>query len=81
MNDEFDSNFFDDSSKSWRKNKLKRKNGCFLYKCCYISKKKRCCKPIYNNDPNKNNLKYYVNADKFCKKHLNRKYNEKIHIF
>lgn len=30
---------FDEASKSWRENKIARKNGCFEYKCEKITKK------------------------------------------
>ena len=50
MNKEFDSNFFDDASKCWRKNKIKLKNGEYAYKCCGLTKKnKRCIRKVYSS--------------------------------
>jgi hypothetical protein len=41
---------FDKASKEWRKNKIKKKNGNFIYKCGYVYPNgKKCANPQYNN--------------------------------
>ena len=49
IKNEFNEIFFDDASKYWNKNKIKMKNGTYLYKCMAISKKngKECYKPSH----------------------------------
>lgn len=38
---------FDEASKEWRKNKIDRGNGSFIYRCTYIhSNGKECTKPL-----------------------------------
>ena len=76
---EFSQDFFEDASKAWRNNKKKMLNGHFEYKCCYRYKNnKRCVNKLYKNEcfkldkPNKNI---------FYKLHINKKYNEKIHLW
>ena len=93
MNKEFDSNFFDDASKCWRKNKIKLKNGEYAYKCCGITKKnKRCIRKVYSSANASTNASTNAsNIDKhkhnifqtwfFCKVHINTKYDENIHNF
>ncbi len=93
MNKEFDSNFFDDASKCWRKNKIKLKNGEYAYKCCGITKKnKRCIRKVYSNSSANANANSSTNAIIkhkhnifqtwfFCKVHINTKYDENIHNF
>ena len=93
MNKEFDSNFFDDASKCWRKNKIKLKNGEYAYKCCGITKKnKRCIRKVYSSANASTNASTNAsNIDKhkhnifqtwfFCKDHINTKYDENIHNF
>ena len=91
MNKEFDSNFFDDASKCWRKNKIKLKNGEYAYKCCGLTKKnKRCIRKVYSSsnanaganastiDKHKHNI---FQTWFFCKVHINTKYDENIHNF
>lgn len=63
MDTTFDSNFFDNSSKCWRNNKIIKKNGHFVYRCCYIKSNNERCKLSIHN-------KY------FCKKHMNKRFNE-----
>jgi hypothetical protein len=85
MNKEFDSNFFDDASKCWKKNKIKLKNGEYAYKCCGITKKNtRCIRKVYNSTNASANAtdkhKYDIfQTWFFCKVHINTKYDEKIH--
>ena len=63
MNKEFDSNFFDDASKCWRKNKIKLKNGEYAYKCCGITKKnKRCIRKVYSSASANANANVNANA-------------------
>ena len=95
MNKEFDSNFFDDASKCWRKNKIKLKNGEYAYKCCGLTKKnKRCIRKVYSSSNANAGANAGANAstiDKhkhnifqtwfFCKVHINTKYDENIHNF
>ena len=91
MNKEFDSNFFDDASKCWRKNKIKLKNGEYAYKCCGLTKKnKRCIRKVYSSaGANANASANASTIDKhnifqtwfFCKVHINTKYDENIHNF
>ena len=93
MNKEFDSNFFDDASKCWRKNKIKLKNGEYAYKCCGITKKnKRCIRKVYSSASANANanasasaiIKHKHNIFQtwfFCKVHINTKYDENIHNF
>ena len=89
MNKEFDSNFFDDASKCWRKNKIKLKNGEYAYKCCGITKKNtRCIRKVYSS-ANANASANAIDKHKydifqtwfFCKVHINTKYDENIHNF
>ena len=54
MDKEFDSNFFDNASYEWRKNKVKLNNCEFTYKCEIILKNgnncsKKVCKQSLNN--------------------------------
>ena len=85
MNKEFDSNFFDDASKCWKKNKIKLKNGEYAYKCCGLTKKnKRCIRRVYNsanaNASSTDKYKYDIfQTWFFCKVHINTKYDENIH--
>jgi hypothetical protein len=68
-NDEFTSEFFDDSSAEWRKNKTPDKNLTFYYTCEFVNKKtrKRCCE---KSMPASHNL----GLDYFsCKAHLPKK--------
>ena len=95
MNKEFDSNFFDDASKCWRKNKIKLKNGEYAYKCCGITKKnKRCIRKVYSSASANANANANASASAiikhkhnifqtwfFCKVHINTKYDENIHNF
>ena len=61
MNKEFDSNFFDDASKCWRKNKIKLKNGEYAYKCCGLTKKNtHCNRKVYNSNRTRDKLKYNI---------------------
>jgi hypothetical protein len=85
MNKEFNSNFFDDASKCWRKNKIKLKNGEFAYKCCGLTKNNtRCIRKVYSSgnasaiDKQKHNI---FQTWFFCKVHINTKYDENIHNF
>ena len=74
--EEFDSTFFDESSRSWRMNKIEKKNGTYVYKCAFVKDNGEHCKlPICkNNNINckKNILDYYNN---YCYTHKN--YNKK----
>ena len=46
--EEFNSIFFDDSSKQWEKNKIKLNNGTYSYKCsCKTLKGTLCKKKAY----------------------------------
>lgn len=51
--DEFSHAFFEDSSKCWLSNKIKKSNGFYEYRCTFIYKNKvRCkkwCITQYNN--------------------------------
>ena len=78
---EFTQDFFEDASKAWRNNKIKKLNGNFKYKCCYINKnKKRCIRKLYRDECFDSKLNR-PNKDIFCKFHINKKYNEKIHLW
>jgi hypothetical protein len=81
MNKEFDSNFFDDASKCWKKNKIKLKNGEYAYKCCGLTKKNaRCIRKVYNSTSATDKYKYDIfQTWFFCKVHINTKYDENIH--
>jgi len=83
MDKEFDSNFFDDASECWRKNKIKLKNGCYAYKCCSLTKNnKRCIRRVYDQINDKNKKKYHIfQTWFFCKIHINTKYDKNIHHF
>ncbi len=68
----FDSAFFDDASKHWRENKIQKKNGTFIYRCCHIkTDNERCKLPITYG----NKKKYNIN-NLFCRMHLKRKFDE-----
>lgn len=70
MDKEFTSDFFDDASMQWRKDKLPLEDGSFRYRCCYVyANEERCIKmtAIQNSllsVPNN------INATKYCKTHL-----------
>jgi hypothetical protein len=54
-NSEFTSTFFDESSKEWMKNKIRKGSG-YIYRCNYIhSNKRQCSKAAILNE--------------FCKQH------------
>lgn len=81
---EFTQEFFNESSKIWRSNKKKLKNLHFAYKCRWIQKnKKRCSNICLQSQSHKSNPKYEKNNNKqyFCKLHINKKFNENIHVF
>ncbi len=87
-NEEFDEEFFVDSSKEWNKNKKKHK--IFEYKCCWIHKTGQRCKRStiiskktnpYNYTMGENKTNYSKNCDVCCKRHINRPYCEEIHKF
>jgi hypothetical protein len=51
MNTEFTSEFFDDASKEWMKNKRKLKDGAYIYTCRYTFKYgKRCGRDCYKSE-------------------------------
>lgn len=50
---EFDINF-DKASKEWRKNKIKKSNGCFAYKCVFINSEKQKSRNSKYSSPIKN---------------------------
>ena len=85
MNKEFDSNFFDDASKCWRKNKIKLKNGDYAYKCCGLTKNNtRCIRKVYSSATANARDKHKPDIFQtwfFCKIHINTKYDENIHNF
>ena len=86
---EFTSDFFNNSSIEWRKNKKIKKNRITVYKCCWIHRNgKRCIKTTI--DSKKENKYIYTmdyshewikkeNSNVFCKQHINRPYCENIH--
>lgn len=88
---EFTSDFFDNASTSWKKNKKFKKHRMVGYKCCWIHKNGRRCikttmdskidnKYIYTMDYTiTSNIK--KNRSVFCKQHINRFYCESIHVF
>ena len=80
---EFSQDFFDESSKAWRKNKRVKSNGLFEYKCCFVdSNKKRCTRKLYRDECSKSkNILNKNNRDIFCKLHINKKYIEKDHLW
>lgn len=68
----FDSAFFDDASKRWRENKIQKKNGTFIYRCCHKkTDNERCKLPITYG----NKKKYNIN-NIFCRVHLKRKFDD-----
>jgi hypothetical protein len=71
---EFTSEFFDLSSNEWMKNKIKKNNGIYEYKCYYIhTNGKICTKPICKTHLIKNINKTPKNISKinlYCKQHL-----------
>jgi hypothetical protein len=82
----FDNNIdFDEASKCWRENKKKTSNGCFVYICNHKHSNNKRCRRTIQSQTLKNDYVYgfggvtnfdknmnHVNADIFCKKHLNR---------
>ncbi len=77
---------FDECSKAWRLNKKHIGKGYFVYKCNYIhTNGRRCFRTIYNsalknnyknqfNTGDYNDYSTHINANVFCKRHLNRFY-------
>lgn len=81
-NIEFDSHFFDEASKAWNENKIKKKDCTYQYKCTYRNQKKvRCNCVLYEYELLSKKKPLKMNCDIFCKKHINKKYNPKIHTF
>ena len=71
----YDSIFFEESSKAWRENKVERENCTHEYKCTFINKSgKRCNRGLYNKSEKEN---AYI----FCKIHIHKKYNPKVHLW
>ena len=68
--EEFNSIFFDDSSKQWEKNKIKLNNGTYSYKCsCKTLKGTLCKKKAYFS------IEYIFQKNMYCKIHQ-KKYNK-----
>ncbi len=79
---EFDSNFFEESSKAWKANKIEKENSTYKYKCTFRNKKKiRCSRALYEYELNSKNKPYKENSEHFCKMHIYKKYNPEIHTF
>ncbi len=79
---EFDSNFFEEASKAWNSNKIKKENVTYVYKCTFRNHKKvRCNRELYEYELNSKNKPYKENCNHFCKIHINKKYNPEIHTF
>ena len=82
IENEFDSNFFEEASKAWNSNKIKKENVTYVYKCTFRNHKKvRCNRELYEYELNSKNKPYKENCNHFCKIHINKKYNPKIHTF
>lgn len=67
--EEFTSEFFDQSSEAWSKNKI-RKGHCMAYKCSALTKEgNHCCKTAVMKDGT---------SDHLCKQHKMYNINKKI---
>jgi hypothetical protein len=80
--EEFDSNFFDEASKAWNENKIKKNDCTYVYKCTFRNQKKvRCNRALYEYELMCNKKPLKLNCNFFCKMHINKKYNPEIHTF
>ncbi len=79
---EFNSNFFDEASKAWNENKIKKNDCTYEYKCTFRNNKKvRCNRSLYEYELIRNKKPLKTNCNVFCKMHINKKYNPQIHTF
>ncbi len=82
IKNEFDSNFFEEASKAWNSNKIKKENVTYVYKCTFRNHKKvRCNRELYEYELRSKNKPLKENCNHFCKLHINKKYNPEIHTF
>lgn len=80
--EEFNSKFFDEASKAWNQNKIKKNDCTYEYKCTFRNKKKiRCTRALYEYELIRNKKPLKLNCNIFCKLHINKKYNPIIHTF
>lgn len=78
--EEFNSDFFNDASYEWRKNKILLCEGTFRYRCCFTNmNNERCENPRMNQRYSDTLL--HTNKAFFCKKHLRTKFDPEIHKF
>jgi hypothetical protein len=75
MNKEFNSDFFDDASAEWRKNKLPIEDGSFRYRCCFVYKNGDQCIKMTDIQNSllcygSNNKETNMKATQYCVTHL-----------
>ena len=78
--EEFTSDFFDNASYEWRKNKIRLSEGHFKYKCCFTNVNNERCEKMRVNQCILENL-IHTNKSYFCTKHLRIKFDPEIHKF
>ena len=78
--EEFNSDFFDDASYEWRKNKILLCEGTFRYRCCFTNIKDERCNKMRVNQGYSASL-IHTNKAYFCSKHLRTKFDPEIHKF
>jgi hypothetical protein len=78
--EEFTSDFFDNASYEWRKNKIRLSEGTFKYRCCFTTFIIYICEKMRENQGISASL-MPTNKSYFCSKHLRTKFNPEIHKF